>query len=73
MRRPIMKLAFAKITSDGCKELFFGLGFNMYSASLRKGLGTPFDYFHRTTWPLVLGKLFLAPTKNVENTWPERI
>ena len=31
------------------------------------------DYFNRTTWPLVLGKLFLVPMKNVENTWPERI
>ena len=30
-------------------------------------------YFNRTTWPLVLGKLFLVPMKNVENTWPERI
>ena len=35
----------------------------MYSANLRRGLGTPFDYFHRTTWPLVLGKLFLARMK----------
>ena len=31
------------------------------------------DYFNRTTWPLVLGKLFLVPMKNVENTWPEGI
>ena len=55
------------------KNYFLDLVLNMYSADLRKGLGTPFDYFDRTTWPLVLGKLFLAPTKNVERTWPERI
>ena len=35
--------------------------------------GLSSDYFNRTTWPLVLGKLFLVPMKNVENTWSEGI
>ena len=35
--------------------------------------GLSLDYSIRNTWPLVLGKLFLAPMKNVEKTWPERI
>ena len=35
--------------------------------------GLSSDYSNRTTWPLVLGKLFLVPMKNAENTWPERI
>ena len=62
-----------KVLLTVVNKYFLDLVLNMYSADLRTGLGTPFDYFHRNTWPLVLGKLFLAPMKNVERTWPERI